>query len=82
MQKSVNGLLEVADGFKVVEVVPSSSFVGGGTLPDQTFDTWAVRLSHEDVEDVARLIEDGRTGHDGTGAEECGLARCTNCGAF
>ena len=51
---------EVAEGFAFAEVVPSSSFVGGGALPDRALDTWAVRLSNEDVEDVARRLRTGK----------------------
>ena len=51
--------LEVAEGFDFAEVVPSSSLVGGGALPDRALDTWAVRISHDDVDDVARRLRVG-----------------------
>ena len=51
--------IEVAEGFPFAEVVPSSSLVGGGALPERALDTWAVRISHDDVEDVARRLRIG-----------------------
>jgi L-seryl-tRNA(Ser) seleniumtransferase len=51
--------LDVADGFEGVDVVSSVSFVGGGALPDQTLDTWAIRISNVDVEKTAHLLRVG-----------------------
>ena len=52
--------LEVAEGFDFAEVVPSSSLVGGGALPDRTLDTWAVRISHVDVDEVSCRLRVGK----------------------
>lgn len=51
--------LEIADGVEFAEVVPSSSLVGGGALPERTLKTWAVRIPHDDVESVARMLRVG-----------------------
>lgn len=51
---------EVAEGIDGVEVVPSVSFVGGGALPDQALDTWAIRISNVDVEKIAHLLRVGQ----------------------
>lgn len=52
--------LEIAEGLEGVEVTPSVSFVGGGALPDQALDTWAIRISNVDVEKVAHLLRVGQ----------------------
>ena len=50
----------MAEGFDFAEVVPSSSLVGGGALPDRTLDTWAVRISHVDVDEVSCRLRVGK----------------------
>lgn len=49
----------VAEGLRSAEVVPSESFVGGGALPDRKLDTWAVRIPHDDVDELARRLRTG-----------------------
>ena len=49
----------LADELPNAAPVPSESFVGGGALPDRKLDTWAVRIEHDDVDELAQQLRIG-----------------------